>query len=205
MIGCMVLGVFATVGIARLIARRHHGRWAYAGGCGPGPGFMHWHGPGFSRAYRHMHDHGWPPAGGPGGCWYRDDLDESDDLGFGHPRRMRFGGGILRSLFDRVETTPTQEQAIKDAVDGFRTEMKALRGEGKRTREDLAAAFTNASYDEVLLGELFARHDTSIETARKAFVGLTAKIHEVLDEKQRERVATLLRRGPGFFARRFGW
>jgi hypothetical protein len=51
----------------------------------------------------------------------------------------------------------------------------------------------------VLLGELFARHDTELESLRKAFVGLTAKVHDALDDKQRSRLADIVEAGPRFF------
>ena len=41
---------------------------------------------------------------------------------------------------------------------------------------------------------------------RKAFVGFSARVHEALDEDQRERLATMVERGGhGFFGRSHAW
>jgi hypothetical protein len=139
----------------------------------------------------HMH-HGWH------GHWH----DEDEHIR--HGMRMR-GPFVLRFLSDRLQTTPTQERAMAEAIDEFMREVHALEDEGKKTRADVAAAMRKPSFDEVLLGELYARHDAALEKLRKAFVGLGAKVHDTLDEEQRERLADLIERGPRFFRRRFGW
>jgi uncharacterized membrane protein len=77
---------------------------------------------------------------------------------------------------------------------------KATGGEARRSRQEIVDALRRPTFDGVLLGEQFARHDTVIEGARKAFVGLVARIHDALEPEQRERLAELIDRGP-----RFGW
>src|SRR5436190_1581159 len=64
--------------------------------------------------------------------------------------------------------------------------------------------FRKGHFDEVLFGEMFARHDRSLEDVRKAFVGMGARIHDALDEGQRERLATIIEQGPRAFGRS-GW
>ncbi len=59
-------------------------------------------------------------------------------------------------------------------------------------------ALRRSTFDGVLLGEQFARHDTILENGRKAFVGLVAKVHDALEPEQRERLADLVERGPRF-------
>ena len=94
---------------------------------------------------------------------------------------------------------------MADAIEEFRTEMEGLRGEGRQSRQDVATALRKPSFDEVLFGELFARHDERMEKVRKAFVGLVAKLHDALDESQRERLAAVVEKGPPFFRRGFAW
>jgi hypothetical protein len=55
------------------------------------------------------------------------------------------------------------------------------------------------AFDEVLFGELFARHDSAMEAFRKAAFSALAKVHEALDERQRARLAELIESGPRFF------
>ena len=118
-----------------------------------------------------------------------------------------WGGGIrgkrffIRSVLSRVQATPAQERAIGVAFEEFRDDMKKLGGgEARRSRQEIADALRRPTFDGVVLGEQFARHDTVIEGARKAFVGLVARIHDALEPEQRARLASLVERGP-----RFGW
>ena len=83
-----------------------------------------------------------------------------------------------------------------------------FRGELRQSRTDIAGAFRKPQFDEVALGELYARHDTAIEGLRRAFVGLGAKVHDALEEKQRSRLADLIEAGPRFWRGglfRSGW
>jgi hypothetical protein len=208
MIGC----VLATVGVIGLLKMAHHHRH----GCGGG-----WRG-----HFRHHHlrrcGGGWGhhrfDGGEDGGEWGQDrDEDGGQDLGDGFGDgfgRMGLGGPrgfgrriIMRRVLDGLETSPAQEKVIFAAAEEFRTEAAKFRGELRKSRGDVAAAFRKPAFDEVMLGELYARHDTAIEGLRRAFVGLGAKVHDALDEKQRARLADLIESGPrfmgGFFRPRF--
>jgi hypothetical protein len=48
------------------------------------------------------------------------------------------------------------------------------------------------------MGELFARHDASLDEIRRATVGALAKTHEALDEEQRKRLGNMIERAGGF-------
>jgi hypothetical protein len=171
MIGC----ILATVGVIGLMKVAHCRR--YGGGCGGG-----WRRRWGGHHHHHGHHHGFED----------DDFGPSVGGGFG----PRF---ILRGVMDRLETTPSQERVILAAADEFRQAASRLRDEGRRSRADVASAFRKPSFDEVMMGELFARHDTSIEELRKAFVGFSAKVHDALDERQRARLADMIESGPRFF------
>jgi hypothetical protein len=199
MLGCLLLGAAGLFLATRMFHRHHHGwhhgRWAHCGSGFHGPdggGHGGWHGYGHGRM-----DGGYRPegmAGDEGGGW-----DEG-------PRwlRGRFGRGFMaRALAERLDATPAQEKVIREATDEVREAAAKLKGEGKRTRGDVAGAFRQGHFDAVLFGELFARHDRGLEDLRKAFVGMGARIHEVLDERQRQRLAELIEAGPG--AWRQGW
>ena len=231
MIGCLILGTFVAMGAARLI--RHHHRWGGPYGAYGGPLHGgHWRG-GFGRAcgggMRGLHRHGgWGgDAGGfdPGDPWghgygprqggdFSGNVDDGDGdfaghgwsgLGGGVPGRGA-GGFILGSLLGQLRATATQERVIRAAYDEFRADMKEVGGgEGKKTRQDIGAAMRKPEFDEVFMGELFARQDTAIEKTRKAFVGLMARVHDVLDEEQRGRLANLVEKGPRFWRRGLGW
>ena len=191
MIGCLIAGGLALFAVSRLI---HARRWGHAwGGCGRRHGGWHGH---------HWGHHGWGgygPGYGP---------DDGDPWGPSfHNDNDRWGGGIsgkrvfIRAILRRVNATPDQERAIGNAVEEFRADVKKLGGgEARRSRQEIADALRRPTFDGVVLGEQFARHDTVIEGARKAFVGLVAHVHDTLEPEQRAQLASLVERGP-----RFGW
>jgi|HubBroStandDraft_2_1064218.scaffolds.fasta_scaffold250210_2 hypothetical protein len=196
MIGCLIFGSLAAMGVARAL---HHRRFCGGGGWGGGG----WHG------YGHSHFGGGYGGGGPfaRGEWGSSDYEEGADF------RMPFGGGFpgfgamrgggkrffIRRLLDQIRATPAQERVVASAVEEFRDEMKkATGGEARRSRQEIVEALRRPTFDGVMLGEQFARHDTVLEGARKAFVGLMAKVHDALDPEQRERLADLVDRGPRF-------
>ena len=188
MIGCMILGGLATLGILRYFHFRRH----FGGGCG----------------FRRL---AWHHAGGGGGCWSggggeyggRDEWHGGMEGG-GHRGGRHQMPFVASFLSERLEATPAQERAIRTAVEEFRADLSALRGELPKTRADLAAALRRPAFDEVLLGDLFARHDGELEKARKALVGLVARLHDALDDRQRDRLAAMVERG-AFVPRGFGW
>ncbi|MFT3769112.1 MAG: hypothetical protein QM820_27035 [Minicystis sp.] len=176
-----VIGTLCLIGLIKTLRWGRRRAWGYGGGCGGG----------------HYGRHRW--GGGSGWGGYRDHNDHHDH-GYG------WGGGgwggpsvFLHGLFRRLETTPGQEKVIVQAIDEVREAARQARGEARATRADVAKAMRSATVDEVLFGEMFARHDTAMETIRKATVGALAKIHDALDERQRARLADLIESGPGFF------
>jgi len=191
MIGCLIAGGLAVFALSRLF---HARRWYYGGGCGRRTGG--WHGGPFG--HHHFGRHGWGGHGDDGGwgATFRDDAD-------GDPweRGVRGKRFFIRSVLSHVRATPAQERVIAEAFDEFRADMKKVGGgETRRSRQEIADALRRETFDGVVLGEQFARHDTVIEGARKAFVGLVARVHDALEPEQRTRLASLVERGP-----RFGW
>ena len=170
---CFLVAGALTFAAIKFWHRQHQGCWA---------------------GYRGMH--------GGGGFGYEGNLDS----GGGFYRRFRGGrktSFFLHFLSDRLDATPGQERALASAVAQFHDDVAPLQAEVAKTRSDLAAAMRSASFDEVGMGELFARHDEALEKARRAAVGLGARVHEALDERQRDQLASLIERGHSFssFAR----
>jgi hypothetical protein len=204
MIGCLIFGSLAAMGVARALHRRRFcGAWGGGGWHGYGHGYGHgpghwggWHGGGpFGRSEYGAFDQ-------EEGADFRSPFGEGGFPGFG-PGLGRGGGKrfFIRKLLEQIRATPAQERVVAAAVEEFREEVKkATGGEARRSRQEIVDALRRQTFDAVLLGEQFARHDTVIEGARKAFVGLIAKIHDVLEPEQRDRLADLVDRGP-----RIGW
>jgi hypothetical protein len=176
-----IIGTACLIGLIKTL--RWGRRWG--GGCGYGyGGYGGHHGGGWGGHHR-----GWD--GGGAGYW--DGRREGWGGGWGGPSML------LRGLFQRLETTPGQEKVIVAAIDEMREAGRKARGEVAASRADIAKAMRSPGFDEVLFGEMFARHDAALEQLRKASVGAMAKVHDALDEKQRARLADLIERGPGFF------
>ncbi|MFL5303903.1 MAG: periplasmic heavy metal sensor [Polyangia bacterium] len=200
----MILGGLAAMTFARAIHHRHMG---WGGGC-HGRWHHGWHGPGgrgFPGGWGRYDEEPVEMGGGapyPEGGWGGGGWGGFPGLGGGRMRK-RF---VVRAVLEHVRATPAQERVIGAAFEEFRDEMKrASGGEGRRSRQEIVDAMRRPTFDGVVLGEQFARHDTLLESARKSFVGLVAKIHDALEPEQRDRLAELIERGPRFFGGFRGW
>ena len=165
-----IFGAACLVGFIALARRRryHYFRaYGYGGGCGPGA--SQGCGPGTDEG----------PYGGP---WsYR--------RGWG-PRAM------LRGLFVRLDTTPAQEKVVLDAVDEVRQAGRLFRDELRKSRTEVADAFRGAVLDQPAVEGVFSRQDGALASLRTAVLAALGRVHDVLDERQRARLADLVARGP---------
>lgn len=163
-----LIGTLCLIGLIKVV------RGGMGGGCGSRGGFggRGWGGwSGHQGGWGHHHG-GWGREGFSGGPFW------------------------MRGLFERLDTSPGQEKVIREAAEELRASGAGLREELKKTREDIAKAVRSPGFDETILGELFARHDTVLEKMRKDAVGAIGKVHAVLEDRQRERLADLIGAGP---------
>ncbi len=187
MIGFLV-GTVCLIGFIKLARLGRRRRWGYGGnggggGCGGSHG-MHGGYGGSSGFDEHGHDHGW---GGGEGPW--------SGRGGGGPFGRWF---FLRRLLSRLDTTPGQEKVIKGALDDLRAAAERVRGDMKAARPEVANAIRQEQFDETLFGEISHKIDEAAQVMRRATVDAFAKIHTVLDEKQKQTLAELVEKGPGF-------
>ena len=110
--------------------------------------------------------------------------------------------GLFDRLFDRLGVTSSQERDVRSAVDEFFAAARDFRRDVFDTRADVARTVKADAFDETLMGDVFSRHDDAMDKLRKSFVGALAKLHSVLDDRQRERLADLIASGLG---RGWGW
>lgn len=122
---------------------------------------------------------------------------------FGH-RGCGHGGagglgrrGMLRGLFERLDTSPAQEKVILSALDD-------LRGHGRGAREKLggvgnevAAAFRAELFDEHATRSALEKGENAVIELREALIASLGRVHEALDARQRAELAELLERAGG--------
>jgi Spy/CpxP family protein refolding chaperone len=132
--------------------------------------------------------HGWH------GHWGHDGF--ASRYGRGRPggRRRWF----MRSVFERLDTTPGQEKAIVHALDELSENRALVREEAEHTRADVARVIAGGFVDDASLEETFARHDRLLAQLRVSFVEALKKTTEALDERQRKQVGALLERSGRF-------
>lgn len=103
----------------------------------------------------------------------------------------------LRWVYERLGTSPAQETVLADAVEAVTGAARGLRGEWGQTRSDLAHALRAEPFDAEALRSAFTRHDERIQTIRDVLSTQAARVHEVLDARQRAALADLLERSSG--------
>jgi Spy/CpxP family protein refolding chaperone len=168
-----LIGTVCLIGLIKVVRRGR--RWGYGGGFG-GP-FAY----GGAMCGHDGHAYGGPWRGGPWGA------------------RGGFGRNFfLRALFERLDTTPGQEKAIRAALDDLRVTAKSVRAEVSDARADVARAMRADHMDEFTLSDVSAKVTVAGETMRTAVTTALSKIHEALDERQRATLADFIESGPGF-------
>ncbi len=108
--------------------------------------------------------------------------------------RRRGPGAFLGFVFDRLDTTPSQEKEIRAAVEELFDKGAEMKREARTSRKDVARLLRTESLDETILGEAFARHDERLRELQKAFADALGRVHQALDAEQRARLADFLER-----------
>jgi uncharacterized membrane protein len=106
--------------------------------------------------------------------------------------RRGFGFGPLGWALDRIDASPDQARVIRNEVESFYDKAKELRRELRLSRDDIARAVRDETFDAETMGESFVRQDDRLRELRQDLVGALARVHAVLDERQRRRLADLL-------------
>ncbi len=102
------------------------------------------------------------------------------------------GRGMLYMLFERIDATPAQERAIIHEVANLKAKLRDSRATLRDSRGDLAAALRGSQLDDAALGAVLGRVDAATTETRGAALEALRNIHAVLDENQREKLATML-------------
>ena len=154
--------------------------------------------------------HHWNAFGGHHGCGHggygREAYGAYDDAM--PPRRGGWGrhGGwgrnfFLRGIFERLDTSPGQEKAIRAALDELRAQARGMKDDVRETRSEVARAMRGDVLDDDALGTIRARTSAAAEAMQSAVGSALAKIHDALDERQRNLLADFIDEGPRGFGR----
>jgi len=150
-----------------------------AGGCGPGA------------------EAGCGPEGEAGGQGRHGGDDERWASGDGGD----FGGGPfgvrrpLRFMAYKLDLDERQVAALAAILDELKTERAQAEVDRRRTLTAFADAVGGAAFDEAKAGQAAALRVASAERLRDAVTGALKRIHALLDDDQRGRLAYLIRTG----------
>jgi len=168
----MMAGAVLVAGV--LACRRHRCRHhAHCGGeqCG-----MHEH--------EHEHEHG-----------------DNDSCGcHKHHHGGRWGGRFgrrfwLRPLLLKLDATPGQEKELGAAFDEFEKRAREAKALFESSRQAAARAMESEVFDDVAMGEAQVKAHEASTQIKDAFEVTLRRIHSVLDNEQRRRLAKLVARG----------
>jgi Spy/CpxP family protein refolding chaperone len=103
---------------------------------------------------------------------------------------------MVRRLARRLDATPEQERLLREEVEALRLAVSELRGDLLASREDLARALAAERLDPAALDALAARGASRLDELRARLGASLTRVHEVLDARQRQILAELVRCGP---------
>ena len=153
-------------------ARQASGGCESYAGCGPGHWGGGWRGHQMSEE-RHAGGEGW---------------SEGEGGGFGVRRPLRF-------LAYKLDLDDRQVPELARILDDLKTERAQAEVDRRRSLAAFADAVGGAAFDEARASEAGKLRVTSAERLRDAVTAALQKIHALLDDEQRAKLAYLIRTG----------
>jgi Heavy-metal resistance len=143
--------------------------------------------------------HGYWYSHGYGGGWG----------GYGRWRHAGPGGQarrswMLRWLFRHLDTTAGQEKVINSAGEDLEGRLREMKSELDQLRKEIARSLRMPQFDGSAMRESFAKQRAHLDTLEESVIGHLAKLHEALDERQRNVFAELVQDGPRRSMRGYG-
>ena len=166
------------------------------------PGMMYWW---KARQLANACGPGWAeascgPGGGGGGGWHGGGSDDSRHAG-GDGDDGGFGGGAfgvrrpLRFLAYKLELDERQVAELARILDELKTERAQAEVDRRRTLSAFADAVGASAFDGARAKEGADLRVASAERLRDAVTKALGRIHALLDDDQRQRLAYLIRTG----------
>jgi Spy/CpxP family protein refolding chaperone len=121
----------------------------------------------------------------------------------GHHHHHHRGGwrGGRYYLLARLGATPAQEKVIREEMDRMRDRARVAREDAAAARGDLAEVLRAERFDRARFDAALGRVDAAWTELKKSAADSAARVHETLDQRQRDMLADFLaerRGGPSF-------
>ena len=142
-----------------------------------------------------------PWSCGPGGSRQWAGRGHGDGEAGGGDEGEGFGGGAfgvrrpLRFLAYKLELDERQVAELARILDELKTERAQAEVDRRRSLSGFADAVGGATYDAARANEAAALRVATAERLKTAVTGALAKLHALLDDDQRARLAYLIRTG----------
>lgn len=98
----------------------------------------------------------------------------------------------LRFLMHKLDLTEDQVMVVADALSDFRIERDQADVERRRAKKVLTSALKGDAFDREKALEAVEQQVDSHRKLLEAFVDALGRVHDTLDESQREKLAFLL-------------
>ncbi|MCO4769113.1 MAG: periplasmic heavy metal sensor [Deltaproteobacteria bacterium] len=109
--------------------------------------------------------------------------------------RRRRREWVLDRLSSNLQTSPSQDRVLEEVVDDLMDVMGEERGGFASARSTLADVLRADAFDSKPLDELRDQQDASVGRVQDAVADALAKLHGVLDDEQRQRLARFISEG----------
>jgi len=110
-------------------------------------------------------------------------------------RAPGFRGSALYRVFERLDATPAQERAIREAMSKLDAQAEEAKQAHAEARKAVAAALKSAVVTPESLQELDVAHAKRLDGVRDAVAAAVGEVHAALDEKQRTVLADAIEAG----------
>ena len=104
-------------------------------------------------------------------------------------------------MMARLGATPAQEKVIREEMDRMRDRARIARDDASAARADLAEVLRAERFDKARFDAALGRVDAAWAELKKSAADSAARVHETLDQRQRDLLADFLaerRGGPSF-------
>lgn len=98
----------------------------------------------------------------------------------------------LRRLSWHLDTSPQQDQVLREVAQGLRDDVFAELGDLREARREMADALRDDELDGARLDALFGRYEAALATLRTTGTDALRTVHDSLDAEQRARLADLI-------------